>query len=110
MSRPMKKSDLAALSHFGGIAALREKFLDCVVNFHPIHARLDSFQSQRLSGFHCLPKFSLRVARPSAHNCQSDVAKIAGPHVARENIENDQRTRVKRPIAAFMWVACLIGT
>ena len=109
MSGPVKKSDLAAVSHFGRIAALREKFLDRFVNFHPIHTRLDSFQGQRLSGFHCLPKFSLPIARPSAHNRPSDVAKISRSHVARENIENDQRTRVKRAGAAFMRIACLIG-
>src|ERR1700736_2994401 len=77
MSGPVKKSDLAAFSHFRGIAALREKFLDRSVNFHPIHARLDSFQGQRLPGFHCLPKFSLPIARPSAHNRPSDVTKIS---------------------------------
>src|SRR6202045_2057864 len=80
MSGPVKKSDLAAVSHFGRIAALREKFLDRFVNFHPIHPRLDSFQGQRLSGFHCLPKFSLPIPRPSAHNRPSDVAKISRSH------------------------------
>ena len=46
MSGPVKKSDLAAVSHFGRIAVLRETFLDRFVNFHPIHTCLDSFQGQ----------------------------------------------------------------
>src|SRR5467141_475603 len=106
----VKKSDSSALANFSRETPAGEKFLDRLVNRHSIHASFDSLQGQCLPSFHRFPKFSLRVARASAQNGAGHVAKISGLRVARENIQNNQRIRVKRSESALMWIAGLIPT
>ena len=90
MAGAVKKTDVLALAHFGWKTALGEEFLDCLVNRHSIHSRLDFFQCKRLPGLYRLPKLALWLAGAAAQNRTGHVAEVAGPGVARENIQNDQ--------------------
>src|SRR5438067_730043 len=83
MPGAVKESDTPASAHFSWKTALGEKFLNRLVNRHPIDSRLDSLQSKRLTGLHCIPKLSLSFARASAQNRARHVAKISRLRVAR---------------------------
>src|SRR6266513_2032239 len=86
----VKESHASASAHFRRETAFGEQFLNRLVNRHPIDSRLDSLQSERLTGFHRLPKLSLGFARASAQNRSGHVAKISGLRIARKNIEDNQ--------------------
>ena len=51
----------------------------------------------------------MRFARAAAHNRSRQVAAVTGLRVARKNIENDQRVRVKRTEPALVRIARLIA-
>src|SRR5271169_3301992 len=104
----MEKSDVYSLPNFGRITALLEQCLDRLVDLHSIHAILDLAQREFLSVFHRLPKFALSFAGATTHNGPGHVAPIAGLCVARKNIENDQRVRVKRTVTALVRIAALV--
>src|SRR5438445_13604596 len=110
MTSAMKESDAPAFANPSRKTAPGEKFLDRLMNRHPIDASFDLFQSQGLPSFHRFPKFSLRVARASAQNRAGHVAEISCLPVARENIQDNQLIRVKRSVAALVRVAGLVAT
>src|SRR5206468_8954395 len=60
---PVKEANAPPLANLRRKTALGEEFLNCLVNCHSIHSRFDLFQSERLPGFYCFPKLSLRIAR-----------------------------------------------
>src|SRR5439155_12431472 len=105
----VKESDAPPSAHLSQKTAFSKKFLDCLVNGHPIDSCLDSFQSERLTGLHCLPKLPLRLARASAQNRSSHIAKISGLRIAWKNIEDNQRVCVKRTVAPLMRITCLVA-
>src|SRR4030095_8801454 len=109
MPRAVEESHASASAHLRCKTALGEKFLDRLVNRHSIDSRLDSLQSQRLTGFHRLPKLSLGLGGASAQNRSGHVAKISGLRIARKNIEDNQRVCVKRPVASFMRITRLVA-
>src|SRR5439155_20859202 len=109
MSRPMKETNAPAFANLRRETALCEEILDCLVNCHSVHSRFDFSQSERLSGFHRFPNLSLRIARSPAKNGARHVAEISGLRVARENIQDNQRVRVKRTEAALMRIAGLVA-
>ena len=90
MPGAVKESDPPASAHLSRKTAFSEKFLDRLVNRHPIDSCLDSLQSERLTGFYRFPKFTLAFAGASAQHRPGHVTKISGLRVARENIEDDQ--------------------
>src|SRR5215470_11676547 len=89
MPGAMKESDASAFAHFSRKTAFGEKFLDRLVNRHPIDSCLDSLQSERLTCLHRRPKLALGFARPSAQNRSGHVAKISCLRVAWKNIEDN---------------------
>src|SRR5881398_24139 len=105
----MKEANAPALANLRRKTTLGEEFLNCLLNCHSIHSRFDLFQSERLPGFYCFPKLSLRIARAPAENAARHVAKIARFRVARENIQDNQRVRVKRTKAALMRITGLVA-
>src|SRR5439155_15929095 len=109
MPGAVKESDAPPSAHLSRKTAFSKKFLDCLVNGHPIDSCLDSFQSERLTGLHCLPELPLRLARASAQNRSSHIAKISGLRIAWKNIEDNQRVCVKRTVAPFMRITCLVA-
>src|SRR5882724_5629912 len=90
MPGAMKESDASASAHFSRKTAFSEKFLDRLVNRHPIDSRLDTLQSERLTGFYRFPKPPLAFARASAQHRPGHIAKISGLRIARKNIEDNQ--------------------
>src|ERR1700745_1250451 len=90
MPGAVEESDASPSAHFSRKTAFSEKFLDCLVNRHPIDSRPDFFQSKRLTGFRGLPKLSLRFARAAAQKGPGHVAKISSLRVARKDIEDNQ--------------------
>src|SRR5436309_13706987 len=90
MTSAMKESDASAFANPGRKTAAGEKFLDRLVDRHPVHTGFDPFQSKCLPGFHRVPKLSLRVARASAHDRAGHVAEISGFRIARKDIQDDQ--------------------
>src|SRR6185369_3352864 len=110
VSRPMEKSNSPAFANLRRKTTVCEELLNCLVNRHPIHARLDLFQSQRLPSLHRVPKLALRLARAPPQDGASHVAKIAGLRVARKNIENDERVRIESTRSALMRITRLIAT
>src|SRR4029077_634562 len=90
MPGAVKESDASASPHLSRKTALSEKFLDRLVNRHPIDTCLDSLQSERLTGFYRFPELALGFAGASAQHRPGHVAKISGLRVARKNIEDDQ--------------------
>src|SRR5213080_1194324 len=109
MPGAVKESNAPALANLRWKTTLAEELLNCLVNCHSIHSRFDLFQSERLPGFYCFPKLSLRIARAPAENGPRHVAEISGLRVARENIQDNQRVRVKRTEAALMRIAGLVA-
>src|SRR5207247_9316229 len=90
MPGAVKESDPPASAHFSRETAFSEKFLDRLVNRHPIDSRLDSLQSERLTGFYRFPKFTLTLARAPAQHGPGHIAKISDLRVAWTNIEHNQ--------------------
>src|SRR5205823_11331975 len=88
MPGAMKESDPSASAHLSRKTPFSEKFLDRLVNRHPINSCLDSLQRQRLTGFYRFPNLTLAFARASAQHRPSHVAKISGLRVAWKNIED----------------------
>src|SRR5438132_14027259 len=89
MPGAMKESDPSASAHLSRKTPFSEKFLDRLVNRHPINSCLDSLQRQRLTGFYRFPNLTLAFARASAHHRPSHVGKISGPRDAwQERQEN----------------------
>src|SRR5438132_7616468 len=109
MPGAVKESDAPTSAHFSWKTALGEKFLNRPVNRHPIDSCLDSLQSKRLTGLHGIPKLSLSFARASAQNRARHVAKISRLRVARKNIEDNQRVRVKRTVTPLMGITRLVA-
>src|SRR5438094_6015425 len=109
MTSAMKESDASAFANPGRKTAPGEKFMNRLMDRHPVHTGFDPFQSQRLSGFHRVPKLALRVAGSSAQNRAGHVAEISCLRVARENIQDNERIGVKRSVAALMRVARLVA-
>src|SRR5207247_5497648 len=109
VTSPVKESNAPALANLRWKATLGEELLNCLVNCHSIHSRFDLFQSEGLPGFYCFPKLSLGIARAPAENGPRHVAKIARFRVARENIQDNQRVRVKRTKAALMRITGLVA-
>src|SRR5258707_15438842 len=106
----VKESDPSAFAHFSRKTVFGEKFLDCLVNRHPVDPCLDFLQSERLASFHGLPKLTLRLACPSAQNRSGHVTKISGLRVTRKNIEDNQRVGVERTVAPLMRITGLFAT
>src|SRR5437764_1422565 len=77
-------------AHLSRKTAFSEKFLDRLVNCHPIDSCLDSLQRERLTGFYCFPQLTLAFAGTSAQHRAGHVAKISGLRVAWKNIEDNQ--------------------
>src|SRR4029077_16698529 len=90
--------------------AFSEKFLDRLVNRHPIDSGPNSLQRERLTGFYCFPKLTLAFAHASAQHRPGHVAEISGLRVAWKNIEDNQRIGVKRTVAPLMRSARLNAT
>src|SRR3979490_754033 len=90
MSGAVEESDAPASAHSGLKTAFGEKFLDRLVNRHPIDSCLDSLQRERLTGFYRFPELTLSFARASAHHRPGHVAKISGLRVAWKDIEDNQ--------------------
>src|SRR5438093_11790536 len=110
MPGAMKESDPSASAHLSRKTAFSEKFLDRLVNCHPIDSCLDSLQRERLTGFYCFPQLTLAFAGTSAQHRAGHVAKISGLRVAWTKIEDNQLIRKKRNIGRLMWIACLVAT
>ena len=53
---------------------------------------------------------ALRITRATTNNRSRHISPITAAWIARENIENDERVRVKRTGAALVWIARLIST
>src|SRR5947209_5305657 len=87
----VKKSYAPPAANFGRETTAAKKFLDSFVNCHSVDPGLDPSQSQRLSCFHCVPKFSLRLACTSAQHRSRQIAKISGLRVTRKDVQNNQR-------------------
>src|SRR6266496_4500468 len=105
----MEKSDAPTFAHLGRKTALGEEILNGFMNCHPIDSCLDLLQSQRLAGFHCIPKFALGVACAPAQNRPGHVAKVAALGVPRENVENDEGVGIKRTESALVRITGLIA-
>src|SRR6266498_6084255 len=86
----VEESNAPASAHFSRKTAFGEELLNRLVNHHPIDSRLDFLQSERLAGFHRVPKLTLAFTRPSAQNRSGHVAKISGLRIAWKNIEDNQ--------------------
>src|SRR5260370_39199434 len=109
MAGAVEKSNVFPFSYFGGIAALLEKLLDRLVNFHSVHPGFDFSERELLPCLHCLPELAVRVTSASAHDGARQIAPVTGLRVARENIEDDQRIRVERTEPALVRIASLIA-
>ena len=105
----VEKSNVLPFANFGGIAALLEKHLDRLVNFHSVDPGFDFSERELLAFLHGLPELALRVTSASAHDGARQIAPVTGLRVARENIEDDQRIRVERTDPALVRIASLIA-
>src|SRR5437016_3658791 len=101
VSGAVEKSHVLSFSNFSRVAALFEKRLDRLVNYHSVDPGFDFAKREFLSVFDGLPEFALRIARASSNNRARHVAPITALGIARKNIENDQRVREKRTRAAL---------
>src|SRR5437660_11087541 len=90
MPGAMKESDPSTSAHLSRKTPFSEKFLDRLVNRHPIYSCLDSLQRQRLTGSYRFPKLTLAFPRSSAQHRPSHVAKVSGLRVAWKNIQANQ--------------------
>src|SRR5438876_1205614 len=78
----VEKSNVFPFANFGGIAALLEKLLDRLVDFHSVDPGFDFPERELLPFLHGLPELALRFTSASAHDGARQIAPITRLRVA----------------------------
>src|SRR5438128_9673035 len=87
----VEKSNVFPFENFGGIAALLEKLLDRLVNFHSVDAGFDFSERELLACLPGIPEIALRVTSASAQDCALQIAPVTGLRVAGQNLGDGHR-------------------